>query len=174
MRDQVYSGTYQVLFGVFLYPIIYILPAYAANGAPVLFGGGRPLDFGRKLFGKRVFGPNKTIRGTLSSIIAGIAVGVIEYPFLHYMLLIAVFLTLGANAGDLIGSFTKRRLNLKSGAGAPVLDQYGFFALALLFAFWLGHLPGAYGLLFLVVLTGILHVVTNMGAYALKLKRVPW
>ena len=33
----------------FLYPIIYIFPAYAANGAPVLFGGGKPLDLGKKI-----------------------------------------------------------------------------------------------------------------------------
>lgn len=174
MRDRVYSGAYQILFSVFLYPIIYIFPAYAANGAPVLFGGGKPLDLGRTFMGKRIFGPNKTIRGTLSSIAVGIVVGAIEYPFLHYMLPISVLLALGANAGDLLGSFVKRRLNLKSGAGAPVLDQYGFFVFALLFAFWLGHLPGLYGLLFLVALTGFLHIATNMGAYALKLKRVPW
>ena len=71
-----------------LYPIIYIFPAYAANGAPILFGGGKtPLDFGKKLNGKRIFGNNKTVRGTLSSLAVGVIVGLIEYPFLHYMLL---------------------------------------------------------------------------------------
>ena len=59
------------IYLTFLYPIIYIFPAYAANGAPVLFGGGKPLDMGAKLNGKRIFGPNKTIRGTAPSLICG-------------------------------------------------------------------------------------------------------
>lgn len=163
-----------LIYSIVLLPIIYIFPAYAANGAPVLFGGGKPLDFGKKLFGKRIFGDHKTIKGTASSIIAGIAVGVIEYPFMHYMLAIAVLLTIGANVGDLFGSFIKRRMSIKAGASIPMLDQYGFFIFALLLAFPLGHLPDAYGLIFLVMLTGLLHVLTNMGAHRLKLKDVPW
>jgi CDP-2,3-bis-(O-geranylgeranyl)-sn-glycerol synthase len=159
---------------VFLYPIIYIFPAYAANGAPVLFGRGRALDGKAKLFGKRIFGDNKTIRGTVSSLLCGIAVGLIEYPFFHYMLPIAVLLAVGANVGDLLGSFIKRRLNIRHGASFPVLDQYGFFVVALLFAFPLGNRPGIYGILFLVVLTGIAHIFTNRGAHRLKLKKVPW
>jgi CDP-2,3-bis-(O-geranylgeranyl)-sn-glycerol synthase len=158
----------------FLYPIIYIFPAYAANGAPVLFGGGKPLDLGKKIKGKRIFGNNKTIRGTLSSLIVGVIVGLIEYPFLHYMLAISILLAVGANVGDLIGSFIKRRMNFKSGSSFPVMDQYGFFAFALLFALPLGNLPNAYGLLFLLVLTGIAHLLTNMGANKLHLKSVPW
>ncbi len=90
------------------------------------------------------------------------------------MLPIAVMLTLGANFGDLLGSFIKRRISFKPGRSFPVMDQYGFFIFALLFAFWLGHMPGAYGLLFLIVLTGAMHVLTNMGANRLKLKDVPW
>lgn len=162
------------IYLTFLYPIIYIFPAYAANGAPILFGRGRPLDGGRKLKGKRIFGDNKTVRGTVSSIICGIAVGIIEYPFLHYMLPIAILLTIGANLGDLMGSFIKRRLNYTHGASFPVMDQYGFFILAILVALPLGHLPNAYGIIFLIILTGIAHIFTNRGAHRLKLKKVPW
>ncbi len=158
----------------FLYPIIYIFPAYAANGAPVLFGGGKPLDGKAKLWGKRIFGDNKTIRGTLSSLLCGIAVGLVEYPFFHYMLPIAVLLAVGANVGDLLGSFVKRRLGITHGASFPILDQYGFFVVALIFAFPLGNLPTIYGIIFLVVLTGLAHILTNRGAHKLKLKKVPW
>ena len=165
---------FNFIYMVFLYPIIYIFPAYAANGAPVLFGGGKPLDLGAKLGGKRIFGDNKTIRGTASSLVCGIAVGLIEYPFFHYMLPIAVLLAVGANFGDLIGSFIKRRLNVRHGASFPILDQYGFFVVALLFAFPLGNMPGVYGIIFLIFLTGIMHVFTNRGAHKLKLKKVPW
>jgi len=162
------------IYATFLYPIIYIFPAYAANGAPVIFGRGEPLDFKRKLFGKRIFGDNKTVIGTASALLAGIGVGLIEYPVFSYILPIAVMLALGAIAGDLFGSFIKRRLGYKSGMSFPVMDQYGFFAFALIFSFWLGHMPNLYGMAFLVVLTGLTHVFTNIGAHRLKLKKVPW
>jgi CDP-2,3-bis-(O-geranylgeranyl)-sn-glycerol synthase len=163
-----------LLYTIFLYPIIYIFPAYAANGAPILFGGGRPLDNGKKLNGKRIFGKNKTVRGTISSIICGIAVGLIEYPFLHYMLPAAILLTIGANLGDLMGSFIKRRMNYTHGASFPIMDQYGFFVVAILVALPFGHLPSVYGIIFLIILTGIAHVFTNRGAHKLNLKKVPW
>ncbi|MCL4371804.1 CDP-2,3-bis-(O-geranylgeranyl)-sn-glycerol synthase [Candidatus Marsarchaeota archaeon] len=164
------------LYSLFIYPIIYIFPAYAANGAPVLFGGGKPLDFKAKIRNRRVFGDHKTIRGTVSSFLAGIAIGLIEYPFLHYMLPVAILLTVGANFGDLLGSFIKRQLGIGSGRSFPVMDQYGFFVFAVIFAYVFkpGVFPAPLGFLFLVVLTGLMHVLTNRGAYKLKLKEVPW
>ncbi len=165
---------YYFLYTLVLYPIIYIFPAYAANGAPILFGRGRPLDSGKSIKGKRIFGNNKTRRGLAASLICGILVGAIEYPFLPYMLPISVLLAVGANIGDLAGSFIKRQAGVPSGRGVPILDQYGFFIVALLLAAPLGHLPSIYGIAFLVALTGILHVLTNRGAHRLRLKRVPW
>ncbi len=167
-------GLIGLLYGAVLYPIIYIFPAYAANGAPVLFGGGKPLDLGKSISGKRIFGDHKTIRGTASGIIAGTAIGLIEFPFLNQMLLIAFMMAVGAMVGDLLGSFLKRRMSMKPGSSLPVLDQYGFFIFALIFASPFGSYPGVYGLAFLVLLTGLLHVLTNRGAKRLKLKDVPW
>ena len=166
--------TPQILYTVIIYPIVYILPAYVANGAPVLFGYGAPLDFGRKFLGKRIFGDHKTIRGLVSGLFAGTLVGLLEYPFFQYMITIAIALAVGAMVGDLAGSFIKRRLDLRSGASVPILDQYGFFVVALAFAYPLGNIPSIYGLLFIAILTGMLHVLTNMGAHRLKLKSVPW
>jgi CDP-2,3-bis-(O-geranylgeranyl)-sn-glycerol synthase len=175
--------TLQALYTVFVYPIVYILPAYVANASPVLFGkGSRPLDFGMKMNGKRILGSNKTIRGTVLGIASGIVVGAVEYPLFHALdkvpffslLAIAVLLSAGALAGDILGSFIKRRTGMESGKNFPLLDQYGFFVVALLLASPLGYMPDAYGLLFLVVLTGVLHVLTNMGAYKLGIKKVPW
>ncbi len=168
---------------MFVYPVIYILPAYVANGSPVLFGkGSRPLDFKMKIKGKRILGDNKTIRGTALGIASGIVVGAVEYPLFHMfaavpffaLIAIAALLSAGALAGDILGSFIKRRVGVESGKSVPVLDQYGFFVVALLLASPLGYLPGAYGLLFLVALTGILHVLTNVGAHKLGIKKVPW
>ncbi len=166
---------YYLIYSIILYPIIYIFPAYAANGAPVLFGGrGGPLDRGRKIGGRRIFGNNKTVVGTLAGLTCGILVGVIEFPFLSFMLPIAVLLSIGAIFGDLFGSFIKRRFNVKPGRSIPILDQYGFFIFALIFTLPLGHQPGIYGIVFLIILTGVLHLLTNMGAHRLKLKKVPW
>ena len=167
---------YSNLYLIILYPIIYILPAYVANGSPVIFGRGRrlPLDLGKKLLGKRIFGDGKTVRGTASGIILGVAVGAIESLFLPYMLYRSIALSFGAISGDLLGSFIKRRAGIESGSGVPLLDQYGFFLFALLFALPLGHIPNLYGMVFLILLTGPLHLLTNKGANRLKLKKVPW
>ncbi|MEM3215643.1 MAG: CDP-archaeol synthase, partial [Candidatus Micrarchaeaceae archaeon] len=60
------------------------------------------------------------------------------------------------------------------GTGVAILDQYTFLFFAVLLALPFGHLPDIYGLVFIVVLTGILHKLTNVGAYLLRLKKVPW
>ncbi len=158
----------------FIYPIIYILPAYVANGAPVIFGGGKPLDMGRTFRGVRIFGDHKTVRGLVFGIFSGAAIGLIESIFIPYMLFSGILLSLGAHVGDLLGSFIKRQIGIKEGGKLPFIDQYLFFAFAILLALPLGHIPNYVGLLFLIVLTGILHVATNIGAYKLKLKKVPW
>ncbi|MDE1865617.1 MAG: CDP-2,3-bis-(O-geranylgeranyl)-sn-glycerol synthase [Candidatus Micrarchaeota archaeon] len=163
-----------LLYNLILYPIIYIFPAYAANGAPILFGGGSPLDRKRKLGGKRILGDNKTLRGTVAALLIGILAGALESLAFPFMLKISIMLTVGAVFGDLLGSFIKRRLDYKSGRSFPIMDQFGFVVFALIFAFWLGNLPMWYGIAFIVVLTGILHPLTNIGAHLLKLKEVPW
>jgi CDP-2,3-bis-(O-geranylgeranyl)-sn-glycerol synthase len=163
-----------LLYSVIIYPIIYILPAYVANGSPVIFGGGKPLDFGKNFSGRRIFGPHKTIRGLAAGMLAGFIIAGAESAFLPYMLVIGIMLSIGTHAGDLLGSFVKRRLDLAAGMSVPLMDQYLFFIIALLFALPFGHMPSAYGILFLIVLTGLLHILTNMGAHKLKLKEVPW
>jgi CDP-2,3-bis-(O-geranylgeranyl)-sn-glycerol synthase len=90
------------------------------------------------------------------------------------MLVTGVALSVGAILGDIIGSFIKRRLDLKESHGFPLMDQYLFFVVALLFALPFGHFPDIVGILVLVVLTGVLHRLTNILAYMAKLKKVPW
>ncbi|MGC8675951.1 MAG: CDP-2,3-bis-(O-geranylgeranyl)-sn-glycerol synthase [Candidatus Micrarchaeia archaeon] len=164
----------QAIYSFILYPIIFILPAYVANGAPVVFGSGKPLDFGKSIKGKRIFGDHKTIRGLVAGLLSGFVVAAVESAFLPFMLVTGILLAFGTHVGDLLGSFIKRRMGVKAGASVPLMDQYLFFLVALLFALPAGHLPGAIGLLFLVLLTGLLHLYTNRVAYLLKLKKVPW
>lgn len=162
------------LYSIILYPIIYIWPAYVANGAPVIFGGGKPLDFGRKIWGRPIFGSHKTIKGLVAGLLAGGIMACIESIFIPYMLPVGILLTVGTMFGDLAGSFVKRRIGKREGTQMLLLDQYPFLIFALLFAYPLGQTPGLLGVVFLFVLTGILHVFTNYSAYRIKLKKVPW
>ena len=97
-----------------------------ANGAPVLAKkllGSRyraPLDGGLCLWDNRpLFGPSKTWRGLVSALLAtGAGAVVLGVPF---------WLGIGFAAlsmiGDLLSSFTKRRMGLPSSSMALALDQ---------------------------------------------------
>jgi len=164
----------------FIQIILFILPAYVANGAPVIFGGGMPLDLGKKFIdGRRIFGDNKTVRGLLTGVSSGIFIGLIlsltVFNFNEYFGF-AICQSVGAHIGDLFGSFVKRRFNLKPGQSAPILDQLGFLIFAFLIMFIVyGYLPlSLTEITVLVILTLILHPLTNLGAYILKLKSKPY
>ncbi|MGC8547550.1 MAG: CDP-2,3-bis-(O-geranylgeranyl)-sn-glycerol synthase [Candidatus Micrarchaeia archaeon] len=164
----------ELVYDAIVYPLLFILPAYVANGTPVIFGGGVPLDFGRTFRKKRIFGDHKTIRGLVAGILSGATIAAIESVFMPFMLLSGIAMSFGAHAGDLLGSFLKRQMNLKEGSNLPLADQYLFFVFALLFALPFGHFPDLLGIIFLVAITGLLHIYTNKTAYKLKLKKVPW
>src|SRR5271157_2661677 len=114
------------LYVFIIYPLLYILPAYVANGAPVIFGGGTPLDLGKKLGGKPIFGSHKTVRGLVFGLASGFAVALVESFFIKYLLLIGVMLSIGTHIGDLFGSFVKRRMGKKEGHNWAFFDQYLF------------------------------------------------
>ena len=61
------------------YALWFIFPAYCANAVPVIFGGGRPIDFG-KIFldGKPILGSHKTLRGFFSGLLVGTLVGFLQ------------------------------------------------------------------------------------------------
>ncbi len=98
----------------------------AANGTPVLaktiFGDtlSHPLDRG-VLFpdGRPWLGPSKTIRGILLSLIVTSVVALV----LGLPLQVGFVVALVAMAGDLLSSFTKRRLGLVSSSMALGIDQ---------------------------------------------------
>lgn len=165
-----------LLFLIILYPIFFIFPAYCANGAPVVFGGGKPIDFGKKFKGKPIFGKHKTIKGLISGIASGVIIGFAEslVPGYSFMLAIGAVQGIGAMAGDLVGSFIKRRRNLKEGSKGGLMDQYLFLIFAFVFSIPLGNLPDIRGIIFIFLLTGILHKFTNTVANRWKLKDVPW
>lgn len=163
--------------------LVFILPSYVANSAPVFFGGGEPVDKGKNfLDGKRIFGSAKTVRGLL----AGVSVGTLAalllaladnlyLPQLAFREKAAVGLLLpaGTMAGDLLGSFVKRRLGIPQGARHEFFDQLLFLGVALLFASPY-YLPAADEIVFLIIVTYALHRISNLLAHRLNLKNVPW
>ncbi|MHA1958748.1 MAG: CDP-2,3-bis-(O-geranylgeranyl)-sn-glycerol synthase [Candidatus Thorarchaeota archaeon] len=173
------------------------LPAWIANSTPVIFGGGRPIDGGR-LFrdGYRILGDGKTVRGFFAGVFWGTLTALAQYiaaPFVRtemeiYLVvtpemdailfmgvLVGFLLALGALVGDLVGSFAKRRVNLGSGAPSPVLDQLGFIIMALVFAApFFAPRPDYPVVAVLVLMTLILHWISNVGGYMLGFKKHPW
>lgn len=117
----------------------FILPAYFANGSPVIIGGGKPIDGGRMWRdGNRLFGDGKTYRGFIGGVLIGSIIGVIQFFFENPLegntspIFRAFFLSLGALLGDLIGSFIKRRMNIDRGKPALGMDQLGFVFIGIL------------------------------------------
>jgi CDP-2,3-bis-(O-geranylgeranyl)-sn-glycerol synthase len=154
----------------------FIFPAYCANGAPVLIGGGLPIDLGRKLRdGKPVFGKNKTFRGFFAGLIVGTFVGLIESIVFNYPVLFGLVTTLGALVGDLTGAFLKRRLDIPPGGLLPVVDQLDFIVGAL--AFSLPSFPYMLSLELaatVLIITPPIHFLMNYAAYKLGFKKNPW
>jgi hypothetical protein len=97
-----------------------------ANGTPIvakkIFGPRFcfPLDAGTIFFDRRpLFGPSKTIRGILISVLITTA----SAPLIGLDLTIGAIVAGAAMAGDLFSSFVKRRLNSPPSSQALGLDQ---------------------------------------------------
>jgi CDP-2,3-bis-(O-geranylgeranyl)-sn-glycerol synthase len=173
----------------------FIFPAYVANAIPVLVGGGTPVDLGRNFpDGRRLFGDGKTIRGLGGGLMAGTLTGIfqafisnwvienlesvvvlsaISVETLRYVPSRAFLISLGALLGDLLGSFIKRRIGLRRGAPAPLLDQLAFLLGALIVVSFSFPFQLEYAII-LVILTPLIHLAANMISYLIGLKKVPW
>ncbi len=167
------------------------LPAYTPNNFAVLLGGGKPLDLGKKFIdGKRIFGDGKTFRGFFAGFFGGIITGLIQYRIesffgfkfftsLNFNSAITLFLLLstGSLAGDVTGSFIKRRIGLERGERAILLDQLDFLIAAILLSSLHEDFHRLYTpeiIVIAILITPILHVLTNFIAYLLRFKDVPW
>ncbi|MBI5046628.1 CDP-2,3-bis-(O-geranylgeranyl)-sn-glycerol synthase [Candidatus Micrarchaeota archaeon] len=164
--------------------LLFLLPIYISNSIPVVLGGGVPLDFGITLSdGERLFGKGKTVRGFLAGIFGGSMFGGIvaifyQLPFFStptIQFAAAFVLAFATMFGDAFGSFLKRRLHMDSGRPF-ILDTVLFLLVSLIFVFPLASI-GLYdvgNILFFLILTLILHPLTNMLANKAGLKNVPW
>ncbi|MEF8894630.1 CDP-archaeol synthase, partial [Halodesulfurarchaeum sp.] len=125
--------------------------------------------------------------GIGAGVLLGVALGMIRDPVSVVLGIgLPVFsigallaLPTGAMLGDIGASFLKRRTGRQRGRPFPGLDQLDFVVGALFLAAvvdpaWFGSVFTLPVIVAVIVLTPILHLVTNGIAYALGLKDEPW
>jgi CDP-2,3-bis-(O-geranylgeranyl)-sn-glycerol synthase len=165
---------------LFFLIIAYAVPMYIANASPIILHGKKPLDFGKSFFGKRFLGDGKTILGTLIGILFGTLAGFLFALFYNNIfilipnyLLLSFLLAFGAITGDIIESFLKRRFGFKSGQKCFLFDQIDFILGGLLFSLII-LFPRIEIIIILFFATIFIHSGTNVIAFKLGLKKVPW
>ncbi len=157
--------------------IMYTIPLYVANASctlAALIKKRHPLDFGLKLGKHRLLGNGKTIEGLLIGFSLGsLASAIIFYLWPGLMLSISLASILFALLGDVIHSFIKRRLGIKQGERWFLADQLDFMIASYIYlSFYISM-----DFLSVVVMFGatiLIHRASNIIAYYLGLKKVPW
>ncbi len=179
---------FSIIGGLFAF-----VPALVANPGAVVAGGYGKIDFGKNFVdGKRILGDGKTISGYVGGILIGTVIGFIILEIMNYLnfaikgyvpvtlLLVSLFLAWGSLTGDMIGSFIKRRINMKRGQRGNLLDMWPFVIFAFLFL-WIAEphfFFALYGnfidIVIILVITPFLHRGVNILAYKMHRKDVPW
>ncbi len=172
-----------------------LLPAIVANSLPQLLARGPvfgrlnvAIDGGRTFRSKRLFGDNKTWRGLIGGSIGAIITILLQESWvlssdlsnitvLDYsredLWVIGFAMGFGALIGDLGESFLKRQINIAPGASWWPWDQLDATVGALVGLFIFISIPVP---MVITILVGgpIFHALTNLLAYLLKIKEVPW
>ena len=124
----------------------------------------KPLDHGTTWFdGRPLFGPHKTIRGILTSLIGS----TLAFPLLGVSWQTAMAAGALLMAGDLLSSFIKRRLHLASGESVFGLDQIFEALLPALYLAGRMQAPLWSPLLALVIFVPVAHAGARFWKYVL-------
>jgi CDP-diglyceride synthetase len=147
-----------------------------ANGAPVIAKKiletvlVRPLDGGITLAdGQPIFGRSKTIRGVALSI----AVTTLGAPWVGLDWTIGFVISTTAMIGDLLSSFTKRRMKLTSGSMALGLDQTPESLFPAIACRWVLPIT-VLDIVLVVVLFFIGELVASRALYTFKIRDRPY
>jgi CDP-2,3-bis-(O-geranylgeranyl)-sn-glycerol synthase len=191
---------YRGVWGLIVMTFVVMWPAYLANMFPVLWskvpGVKRlfkiPLDGGKNLGGRRILGDHKTLGGVISAVIGGMIGGVMiffpgligefSWEGLGWTLWVGGLLGFGAIMGDVLKSFFKRRIGIASGKSWPFFDQVDFVIGTWVASWLITGIQGAFDYesgswIFFVtalIITPLLHLLSNIIAYKLGLKKVWW
>ena len=163
--------------------IYFFLPGYFANMAPIF---AKRLKFLHIPIHARVFGSNKTWRGIIAATLMGGFIfwiqkilflrGFREFALIDYgdfSILLGFLLGFGAILGDLVKSYYKRKQNIAPGNPWYVFDQMDFIIGGLLFSFFV-YVPSAEVALTLLIVSPLLHIITNHLAYWFGIRDVKW
>ena len=163
--------------------LYFFLPAYLANMAPPLL---QWIPFNKPIYEKK-FGSHKTWRGLIAASIIGILtfqlqiylfqfeffnkISLINYP--DFTILLGFLLGFGAIIGDLVKSYYKRKNKIAPGKSWMPYDQIDFVIGGILLSFFV-YVPTVSVIVFLLILSPLLHIVTNIIGYWLKINKRMW
>jgi len=176
---------------VILQTLYFALPGLIANMMPVVVRGkfrslDVPVDFNKKLGGKRIFGNHKTIRGFIFGVggaivmafiqmllaSGGLVPSIVDFSQVNFVV-VGSALGFGALFGDLFRSFFKRRANVKPGEKWVPWDQIDYIIGIILFSYII--ITPSFGMILTLLIIGpILHVTSTRIAYALKIRKEKW
>lgn len=168
-----------------------------ANVGGLLFGGTTPLDLNKNsIDGDRLIGDGVTWKGLILGSLFAILISALMWfliydPFIYdlfpvelqqlititisknifFYMFLGFLLGFGALIGDALGSYIKRRLKIKRGNPAPILDQLDFAVVALFFASFIIPLSLEI-IIFVLIFTIFIHLSTNILAYLIGAKDV--
>lgn len=174
--------------------VYYSLPGLIGNMAPIFVKNhfkwlAKPIDFGMKFRGKRIFGANKTFRGFIFGTLAGALVGYIQFrvqgnvffdsiSYVQYTLKSA--LTIGATfgfaalVGDAVESFFKRQIGIGPGKPFIPFDQLDYALGVIAFSYLFTPHFTWQMIIVLLLLGPILSVITTKIGYMLRFRDEKW
>ncbi len=179
----------------FILTCLYVmLPGALANMMPVFVRKinflNVSIDFDKKWFDKKpIFGDHKTYRGFFFGILAAIIVAYFQsilyktnsffqqISFFNYnetsFLIVGSMIGFGVLFGDLVKSFFKRRMNIKSGDSFFPWDQLDLVIGAIIFISII-QIPPWKMILFSLIAAPFFHILFNHMGYWLGIKEAKW
>jgi CDP-2,3-bis-(O-geranylgeranyl)-sn-glycerol synthase len=167
--------------------VLYLfLPAFVANGAPVVARKIPGITSWTTPICVRAFGANKTYRGFAVGVASAIVTALVQFSLrnqwifkelteLHNSLgqsaLVGFLLGFGALFGDLVKSFVKRRIGIAPGQAWPVLDGIDYILGAALFILPL-YKASLMDIVVLIVAAPLLSLLANSVSFVLGWKDV--
>ncbi len=166
---------------ILLQALYFMLPAYVANMAPV-FAQRILGSWGSAPINERLLGSHKTYRGFIAGICAAIVTIYLQRYWTTYALVpyerinivpYGFLLGFGALFGDAVKSLAKRRRGIAPGVRWMPWDQLDFIIGALVFIAPL-YMPSWRHILIILIVSPVLHILTNQLGYALGIKSTRW
>ncbi|MBI2151542.1 CDP-archaeol synthase [Candidatus Woesearchaeota archaeon] len=160
--------------------LYFFLPAYFANMAPVLV---KKIPFLNKPVWEKKLGSHKTWRGLFFGSVAGVLtfwlqklayingfqnLALIDYT--GFSILFGFLLGFGALLGDAVKSYYKRKADLSPGKPWIPFDQLDFVFGAIILGF-LMYVPPVEIVLILLIVSPLLHLLTNYMGFLMKINQ---